>query len=71
MMQQKVDVTVEEEPELPSTITSYQRREMFKTTYSTNFLHLTNNVLRQVNNCTTTVAIWKKLDELLLGKIFT
>ena len=65
-MQQKLDVALEEELDLPATLTMFQRKEILKTTYNTIFLHLSNNFLRQVNNCTTTATMWKKLDKLYL-----
>ncbi|KAL5576923.1 hypothetical protein UlMin_018622 [Ulmus minor] len=68
MMQLKVDLALDEKPEFPATMTSYEKSEMFKTAYSTLFLHLTDNVLRQVDGLKTAVEIWKKLDELYLVK---
>ncbi|KAL5576485.1 hypothetical protein UlMin_018184 [Ulmus minor] len=68
MMKLKVDVAFDEKPELPATMTSYEKGEMFKTAYSTIFLYLTDNVLRQMDGLETAAAIWKKLDELYLVK---
>ncbi|KAL5574149.1 hypothetical protein UlMin_023746 [Ulmus minor] len=68
MMQLKVNSTLEEHPELPATMTSFEKGEMFKTAYSTIFLHLTCNVLRQVDGLETAARLWKKLDELYLVK---
>ncbi|KAL5549681.1 hypothetical protein UlMin_004912 [Ulmus minor] len=68
MMQLKVDVALDDKPELPTTMTSYEKSEIFKTAYSTIFLHLTDNVLRQVDDLETAAEIWKKLDEIYLVK---
>ncbi|KAL5567130.1 hypothetical protein UlMin_030294 [Ulmus minor] len=67
-MQLKVDVALEEKPKLHVTMTTFERSEMFKTAYSTIFLHLSYNVLRQVDRLETAAEIWKKLDELYLVK---
>ncbi|KAL5553493.1 hypothetical protein UlMin_040894 [Ulmus minor] len=68
MMQLKFDAALEEHLELPATMTSFEKGELFKTAYSTIFLCLTNNVLRQVDGLETTAGIWKKLNELYLVK---
>ncbi|KAL5573068.1 hypothetical protein UlMin_022665 [Ulmus minor] len=68
MMQLKVDVALDEKPEFPATMTSYEKSEIFKTTYSTLFLYLTDNMLRQVDGLETAAKIWKKLDELYMVK---
>ena len=57
MMQLKVDLALDEKPEFPATMTSYEKSEMFKTAYSTLFLHLTDNVLRQVDGLETATEI--------------
>ena len=67
-MQLKVDMALDEKPELLATMTSFEKSEMFKTAYSTLFLHLSNNVLRQVDGLEIATEIWKKLDELYLAK---
>ena len=46
MIQLKIDVALDENLEFLATMTSYEKSEMFKTAYSTIFLHLTDNVLR-------------------------
>ncbi|KAL5581222.1 hypothetical protein UlMin_013664 [Ulmus minor] len=66
LMQQKVDLALEEKPEFPATMTTYEKNEIFKTAYSSIFLHLSDNVLRQVSSYTTAATMWKKLDELYL-----
>ncbi|KAL5565715.1 hypothetical protein UlMin_028879 [Ulmus minor] len=68
MMQLKVDAALDENPELPATMTSYENSEMFKIAYSTIFLHLTDNVLRHVDGLETAARIWMKLKELYLVK---
>ena len=49
MMQLKVDMTLDEKPELPGTMTGFENSEMFKTAYGMLFLHLSDNVLRHVD----------------------
>ncbi|KAL5564372.1 hypothetical protein UlMin_027536 [Ulmus minor] len=68
MMQLKVDMALAEKPELPATMTRFEKSEMFKTAYSTLFLHLSDNVLRQVDGLEIIAEIWKKLEELYLVK---
>lgn len=66
LMQQKVDLALEEKPQFPDTMTTLEKNEVFKTTYSTIFLYLSDNMLRQVSSHKNATSIWKNLDELYL-----
>ncbi|KAL5557712.1 hypothetical protein UlMin_033923 [Ulmus minor] len=68
MMQLKVDAALDKNPELPANMKSYEKSEMFKTAYNIIFLHLTDNVLRQVDGLEIAAGTWKKIDELYLVK---
>lgn len=45
--------------------------EVLKTTYSLLILHLSNNVLKQVDDVNTTTKLWLKLESLYMTKSLT
>ena len=60
-MQQKAAKILEGEAKLPSTMTMNQRQEMNDMAYRTLYLHLSENVLRQITGIAFAATICKKL----------
>ncbi|KAA0067607.1 retrotransposon protein, putative, Ty1-copia subclass [Cucumis melo var. makuwa] len=67
LVQHKVAKILDEE-KLPENITESEKRDMDEMTYSTILLYLSDEVLRLVDEATTTGELWKKLESLYLTK---
>ena len=55
---------------LPENIVESEKKDMDEMTYSTILLFLSDEVLRLVDEATTTVELWKKLESFYLTKSF-
>ncbi|TYK11792.1 Retrovirus-related Pol polyprotein from transposon TNT 1-94 [Cucumis melo var. makuwa] len=67
LVQHKVAKILDEE-RLPDNITESEKRDMDEMAYSTILLYLSDEVLRLVDEATTTGELWKKLESLYLTK---
>ncbi|KAL0537750.1 hypothetical protein IC582_026735 [Cucumis melo] len=67
LVQHKVAKILDEE-RLPENITESEKRDMDEMAYSTILLYLSDEVLRLVDEATTTGELWKKLESLYLTK---
>ncbi|TYK04234.1 Retrovirus-related Pol polyprotein from transposon TNT 1-94 [Cucumis melo var. makuwa] len=67
LVQHKVAKILDEE-RLPENITVSEKRDMDEMAYSTILLYLSDEVLRLVDEATTTGELWKKLENLYLTK---
>ncbi|KAA0060177.1 Retrovirus-related Pol polyprotein from transposon TNT 1-94 [Cucumis melo var. makuwa] len=67
LVQHKVTKILDEE-RLPENITVSEKRDMDEMAYSTILLYLSDEVLRLVDEATTTGELWKKLENLYLTK---
>ena len=56
---------------MPETLSPEQKDDMLEMALGTKILNLSDNVLREVNDETTTYNIWKKLESLYLTKSLT
>ena len=66
LIQQNVDLMIENEFEYLVTLKSFQRNEIKKSAYNTLYIHLADNILREVDDLADLVEIWKRLDHLYL-----
>lgn len=68
LVQQKVAKILDDPATLPETLTQEKREEMAEIAFSTMILYLSDNVLRQVEEVTSAVDLWKRLEDLYLAK---
>ena len=67
MIQQKVAKILDEE-DLPETITEDEKKDTDEMNYSKILLYISDEVLRLMDEATTTGELWKKLESLYLTK---
>ncbi|KAA0046503.1 Retrovirus-related Pol polyprotein from transposon TNT 1-94 [Cucumis melo var. makuwa] len=67
LVQHKV-AKILDEGRIPANITESEKRDMDEMAYSTILLYLSDEVLRLVDEATTTAELWKKLESLYLTK---
>ncbi|TXG48538.1 hypothetical protein EZV62_024413 [Acer yangbiense] len=68
LVQQKCVKALEEEKDLPISLSAEEKQDLLETAYSTIILNLADNVLRQVNDEDTAAKVWIKLESFYMNK---